>query len=144
MNHISLRASLLSLSFALFAHYGNLTAQFEYQAAVDSVFAEWDSESSPGCALGIVQDGELVYAKGYGMANLEYDIPNSSESVFRIGSTSKQFTAACIVLLSQEGKLSLNDPLSKFFPDFLFEDWGDHSLVYHFVFSSDSNCLCSN
>ncbi len=118
MNHITLRALLLSLSLILFLFCGQLSAQFSHQAAVDSIFSEWDSDDSPGCALGIIQDGELVYARGYGMANLEYDIPNSSESVFRIGSTSKQFTAACIVLLSQEGKLSLDDPLSKFFPDF--------------------------
>ncbi len=118
MNHNTLRALLLSLSFIVLLSFGPLTAQFSHQAAVDSIFSEWDADDAPGCALGIIQDGELVYARGYGMANLEYDIPNSSESVFRIGSTSKQFTAACIVLLSQEGKLSLDDPLSKFFPDF--------------------------
>ncbi len=118
MNHVTPRALLLSLSFIVLLSFGPLTAQFSHQAAVDSIFSEWDADDAPGCALGIIQDGELVYARGYGMANLEYDIPNSSESVFRIGSTSKQFTAACIVLLSQEGKLSLDDPLSKFFPDF--------------------------
>lgn len=85
---------------------------------VDAVFANWDKADSPGASLGIIKDGQLVYGKGYGMANMEYDIPNTTSSVFRIGSTSKQFTAACIVLLAQEGKISLDDTLDQYFPDF--------------------------
>jgi len=68
--------------------------------------------------LGIIKDGALIYSKGYGLANMEYDIPNSDSAVFRIGSTSKQFTAACIVLLAEQGKLSLDDNLKSLFPDF--------------------------
>lgn len=93
-------------------------SQIPQAAAVDSIFAEWDKTETPGASLGIIQDGKLIYAKGYGLANMEYDIPNSPTSVFRIGSTSKQFTAACIVLLGQQGKLSLNATLDSFFPDF--------------------------
>ena len=55
-----------------------------------------------GAALGIIENGQVIYTKSYGMANLEYDMPNDADSVFRIGSTSKQFTAACIVLLAQK------------------------------------------
>ncbi|MEL6673259.1 MAG: serine hydrolase [Bacteroidota bacterium] len=95
-----------------------LKAQSLDSAAIDEIFAEWDQAHTPGCALGIFQEGEIVYAKGYGLANLEYEIPNDAQSVFRIGSTSKQFTAACIVLLAQADKLALDDPLRKFFPDF--------------------------
>ena len=86
--------------------------------AIDSLFIDWDKKDTPGCAIGIMQNGALVYAKGYGMANLEYNIPNSPNSVFRIGSTSKQFTAACIILLEEQGQLSLDDKLNDFFPDF--------------------------
>lgn len=90
----------------------------ELAAKVDAIFADTDKPNHPGAALGIFKNGEIIYAKGYGYANLEYDIPISSTSVFRIASTSKQFTAACIVLLSQQGKLSLDDTLDTFFPEF--------------------------
>lgn len=93
-------------------------SQFSHTEAIDSVFIEWADKESPGAALGIIQNGNLIYAKGYGMANLEYDLPITANSVFRIASTSKQFTAACIILLAEHGKLKLSDPLSKFFPDF--------------------------
>ena len=95
-----------------------LTGQVSDSAAIDSIFAQWDRPDAPGCALGVIREGELIYARGYGMANLEYDIPNTPRSVFRIASTSKQFTAACIILLAQRGKLRLDQTLDRFFPDF--------------------------
>ena len=93
-------------------------AQNEQTAAIDKVFEAWDKPDTPGASLGVFKDGEIMYARGYGLANMEYDIPNDANSVFRIGSTSKQFTAACVVLLALDGKLSLDDKLSKFFPGF--------------------------
>jgi len=84
---------------------------------VDKLFSEWDKLASPGCALGIIKDGHLVYARGYGLANLEYNIPLSSKSVFRIGSTSKQFTAMCMILLEEKGKISLDDNIRKYLPE---------------------------
>ena len=88
------------------------------QASIDSLFSSWDSPDSPGATVGIIKEGKLIFAQGYGSANLDYNIPNGPKTVFRIGSTSKQFTAACIVLLSQQGKLSLDDKLSKYYPEF--------------------------
>ena len=105
--------------------------QFEASQSIDSLFSEWDKEAAPGCALGVIKDGELVYAKGYGMANMEYDIPITPSSVFRIGSTSKQFTAACIVLLVEDGKLSLDDNLKGIFPD--FPDYAREITVRHLL-----------
>jgi len=87
-------------------------------AAIDSIFSDWDNPNSPGCSIGIFEKGQIIYSKGYGNANLEYSIPNSSTSVFRIGSTSKQFTAACIVLLEQQGKLKFDNVLTDYFPEF--------------------------
>ena len=84
---------------------------------VDKVFAKWDSTISPGVALAIIQDGEIIYKRGYGMANLEQNVPITSKTVFRIGSTSKQFTAACIAILSLQGKLSLDDDIRKYVPE---------------------------
>jgi CubicO group peptidase (beta-lactamase class C family) len=88
----------------------------ETQPRVDAVFAAYDREDSPGCALGVVRDGRLAYARGYGMANLEHAVPITPQTVFDIGSTSKQFTAAAILLLAQQGKLSLDDDVRKHVP----------------------------
>lgn len=85
---------------------------------VDEVFAEFDSTTSPGCSLAVIQDSKIIYERGYGMASLDYDIALSPQSVFRIASTSKQFTAMSIALLAEEGTLSLDDDIRKYFPEF--------------------------
>jgi len=84
---------------------------------VDELFAEWDRSDSPGCVLGIIWNGRFIHARGYGMANLEYDVPITTKTVFRIASVSKQFTAACIALLVERGKLSLNDDVRIYIPE---------------------------
>lgn len=86
-------------------------------ARIDSVFAKFDSSHSPGCALGIVRRGRTIYARGYGMADLENGTPISPRTVFDIGSTSKQFTAASIALLAADGRLSLDDDVRKLIPE---------------------------
>ena len=104
--------------FLLFSYSICSFGQIKESQAIDSIFTEWNKTNVPGCALGIMKEGKLIYAKGYEMANIEYDIPNSASSVFRIGSTSKQFTAACIVLLAEQEKLNLDNTLNQYFPDF--------------------------
>ncbi|MFN2399381.1 MAG: serine hydrolase domain-containing protein [Gemmatimonadaceae bacterium] len=84
---------------------------------IDSVFARFDSSHSPGCALGIIRAGRTVYARGYGMADLENATPITPRTVFDIGSTSKQFTAASIALLAADGRLSLDDDVRKYIPE---------------------------
>ncbi|HEV3484410.1 MAG TPA: serine hydrolase domain-containing protein, partial [Vicinamibacterales bacterium] len=84
---------------------------------IDRLFAEWDKPTSPGCALGVVQNGRFVYQKGYGMANLDYDIPNSPRMVYYIGSDSKQFAAAAIAMLALQGKVGLDDDVRKYIPE---------------------------
>ncbi len=102
-------------------HAGDLSAQAYTRMAltdsVDAMFEAWDREGSPGFALGIFKDGRIIYARGYGMANLEYDIPITPRTEFRIGSLSKQFTAMCVALLEEQGKLSLEDDIRRFFPE---------------------------
>ena len=93
------------------------SAQSPRNPAVDRVFAEWDKPTSPGCALGVIRDGRLAYSRGYGMANLDYDIPNGPRMVYYIGSDSKQFTAAAVALLALRGQLSLDDDVRKYFPE---------------------------
>jgi CubicO group peptidase (beta-lactamase class C family) len=84
---------------------------------VDAIMAEWSRPDSPGCAVGVVREGQLVLAKGYGQADLERGVPISPASVFDIASTSKQFTAAVIVLLAQQGKLELDDDVRRLVPE---------------------------
>jgi len=86
-------------------------------AAIDAIFREWDLPDSPGCALGVIRGGELVYARGYGSANLEYGLPIVPSSVFHVASVSKHFTATAIVLLAQAGKLDLDDDLRRHLPE---------------------------
>ncbi|MDQ3950592.1 MAG: beta-lactamase family protein [Gemmatimonadota bacterium] len=86
-------------------------------ARTDRIFAQWDRSDSPGCALGVFRDGRIVYARGYGMANLELGVALSPQSVLDIGSTSKQMTAMAVVLLAQQGRLSLEDDVRKHIPE---------------------------
>jgi CubicO group peptidase (beta-lactamase class C family) len=108
------------LSFLVLACFLPASASAEGEtlaAQVDTLMAEWAKPGSPGCAVGVVRDGGLVLAKGYGQADLEHGVPISPASVFDIASTSKQFTAATIVLLAQDGKLSLDDDVRRFVPE---------------------------
>jgi len=84
---------------------------------VDALFTRWDRQDSPGCAVGIIKDGEFVYKRGYGMADLEHGIPITPQSVFYLSSTSKQFTAATAAVLAIQGKLSLDDDVRKHVPE---------------------------
>jgi CubicO group peptidase (beta-lactamase class C family) len=89
----------------------------DVEARVDAVFAEWDHTDTPGCAVGVYRDGTMVYAHGYGMADLERGVVITPRTVFDIGSTSKQFAAASILLLQQQGRLSLDDEARRYVPE---------------------------
>ena len=84
---------------------------------VDAIFAAYENPGSPGCAIGIVENGDFIYKRGYGMGSLELWVPLSPESVFYMGSVSKQFTAASVVLAAEQGYLSLDDDLHKWIPE---------------------------
>jgi CubicO group peptidase (beta-lactamase class C family) len=85
---------------------------------IDSLYTNWNTTNTPGCVIGIVRNDSLIYAKGYGMANLEYDISNTPVTLFNMASVSKQFTAWAIVLLARQGKLHLDDDIHKYLPWF--------------------------
>jgi CubicO group peptidase (beta-lactamase class C family) len=105
----------------------------EMAKQVDKVFAKWDRADSPGCALGVYQGGQIAYKRGYGMEDLNEDVHITPGTVFHVASMSKQFTAASIVLLAQEGKLSLDDDVRKYIPE--LPDFGQkitiRNLVHH-------------
>ena len=108
--------AVATLVSALAATHANAQS-FPPDPRIDRLFAQWDTPSSPGCAVGVIRDGRFVYERGYGMANLDYDIPNSPRMVYYVGSDSKQFTAAAIGLLSLQGKLGLDDDVRKYVPE---------------------------
>jgi len=84
---------------------------------VQKIFASFNHTDSPGCAVGASVDGATVLSAAYGMADLEHNIALSPDSVFEPGSVTKQFTAAAVLLLAQDGKLSLDDPARKYIPE---------------------------
>ncbi len=84
--------------------------------AVDKIFARWTT-ASPGCAVGVAVDGKTVLTRAYGMADLEHDVPNTPETIFESGSVAKQVTAMAVLLLARDGKLSLDDAVSKHLPE---------------------------
>jgi CubicO group peptidase (beta-lactamase class C family) len=84
---------------------------------VDKIFAEWDKTTTPGAALAVIKDGRIIYERGYGMAKLEDGLVITPTKIFDIGSCSKQFTAACLAMLIQEGKVALGDDIWKYFPE---------------------------
>jgi CubicO group peptidase (beta-lactamase class C family) len=84
---------------------------------VDQIFSVYDKPGSPGCSLAVIRDGDFIYRKAYGSANLELGVPLSRQSVFYMGSVSKQFTAAAIVLAAEQGYLSLDDDVHKYIPE---------------------------
>ncbi|MBW2493318.1 MAG: beta-lactamase family protein [Deltaproteobacteria bacterium] len=96
---------------------------FEENPAVDAVFASWDLRGSPGCALAVAQDGALVYSRGYGYANLDYEIPITPQTVFDVGSVTKQFNAASLSMLALEGVLSPDDDVRKWLPELPEYEW---------------------
>ena len=85
-------------------------------AAVDALFAEFADTPAPGCAVGIARGDTLVHAAGYGRANLEYELPLDADSVFRVGSVSKQFTAAAVALAAEEGLIDLDAGIGTYLP----------------------------
>jgi len=116
------RAAIVVLSAAPLVATGSIPPKGAYkdksagdlERKVDQVFAAYDKPDTPGCALGVVRDGEFIYKKGYGTASLELGVPITPQSVFYMGSVSKQFTAASVVLAAEQGFLSLDDDVRKY------------------------------
>jgi CubicO group peptidase (beta-lactamase class C family) len=100
---------------------------------IDKLFEHWNKPDSAGCALGVIRDGKIIFERGYGMADLEHNAPITPQTVFDIGSIAKQFTALAILLLVQQGKLSLDDDVHRYVPE--VPDYGVKislsSLLYH-------------
>jgi CubicO group peptidase (beta-lactamase class C family) len=98
------------------------------QAQVDHIFSEFNNHT-PGCSVGVAQNGTVVLETGYGMADLERHVPIGPATIFESGSVAKQFTGAALLLLAQQGKISLDDPLRKYLPE--LPDYGVPLTIRH-------------
>ena len=108
-----------------------MTTHKALEAKVDHLFAEWNRSDSPGAALAVTRDSEIIYKQGYGVANLEYDIRITTRTIFDIASVSKQFAAFAIATLSYEGRLSLDDDIRTYLPD--VPDFGNTITIRHLL-----------
>ncbi len=98
---------------------------------IDQLLVAWDKPGSPGAAVAVIQNDKIVFKKGYGYANLEYDVPITPATVFHVASVSKQFTAFCIALLAKAGKLSLDDDIRLYLPE--MHDFGKKITIQHLI-----------
>lgn len=122
----------LAVSFETVAFAADNTFSADSLAArVDSLIVPLIKPGGPGCSVAVVRDGKIVFERGYGLANLDWNIPNSPSTVFNIASLSKQFTAACVVLLAEEGKLSLDDDIRAWLPE--VRDYGKKITIRHLI-----------
>jgi CubicO group peptidase (beta-lactamase class C family) len=119
---------LLAAVVALFSF---AQAPPDRQSRVDEIFKEFVVPGSPGCTVAVYQDGQTVLSRAYGMANLDHDVPLAPSSIFHVASVSKQFTAAAILLLAHDGKLTLDDDIRKHVPE--LPDFGKRITVRHLI-----------
>lgn len=130
MKHATLLPLLLLLvTVTCFAQDGVATRVDDY------IRAEMKAQQIPGVSLAVMKNGEIVLARGYGLANVELQVPVKPETIFQSGSVGKQFTATAIMMLVEEGKLSLDDKITKFFPD-TPETWRNITLRHMLTHTS--------
>lgn len=98
---------------------------------VDALFHDFDQANSPGAVVIVIKEGNALLAKGYGLADLENKIPCITNTNFRLASVTKQFTAMAVLILAEQGKLSLQDRLPKFFPE--FPAYGEAISLHHLL-----------
>lgn len=108
-----------------------LSVAAESYEEIDAIFSKWDTTHSPGCSVAIARDGEILYSKGFGVASLEYGVPITPSTVFHVASVSKQFAAFAILLLQDEGKLSIDDEIHQYLPE--LPDFGVPIKIHHLI-----------
>ena len=121
---------LLPLSLFMALQVSAQISDTQYQK-IDSLFIDWNKPNHPGGTVGVMQNGKTVFSKAYGLASLEYLVPNSPSTIFNIASVSKQFTAMGIVVLQQQGKLSVDDDIRKHLPE--LPDFGETITIRHML-----------
>lgn len=129
---LAVAATLLAISSsAALGQRRGEQVEMQLAARVDSLFMSWNRTNSPGCAVAVFRNSEIIHARGYGMASLEHGLAITPKTVFDIGSTSKQFAAMSIVLLAEDGALSLDDDVHRFVPE--LPDYGHRITIRHLL-----------
>ena len=133
---ILLRVVLLAVGFSVLALGDSPGNQSNRDSSkierVNKLFSRWDNPDSPGCALAIIKDGQIIYKHGYGAADLERNVLINPSTVFDVGSIAKQFTALSIAILARQGKLSLEDDLRKYVTD--IPNYGTTITIRHLIY----------
>jgi CubicO group peptidase (beta-lactamase class C family) len=119
--------SLFTIFFLVFNSFGQ-TSQIQ---KIDSLFTSWNVSNHPGGSVLVSKDGKTIFSKSYGLANIEYEVPNTNNTLFNIGSISKQFTAMGIVLLEQQKKISIDDDIRKHISE--LPDFGEIITIRHLL-----------
>lgn len=129
-NH-AFHASILSLLFLL-CIADKTSFALDWTQQVDRLFSSWNKSDAPGVALAVVHNGDIIYKKGYGIANLRYGLPITPATIFRSGSNTKQFTAFSILLLEEEGKLNLDDDIRLYVPE--IPEYEEPITIRHLIY----------
>jgi CubicO group peptidase (beta-lactamase class C family) len=147
MNSSQFKLMITTLAAALLS--GPATAVTDrpgFSEEVDRIFAAVDKSDAPGCAVAVIGKGEFIHKAGYGMANLELDVPLTPESVFRMASVSKQFTAAAVLLLADQGLVDLDEDIRTYLPE--LPDYGAEvtvrAMLGHFSGMGDYDLIASS
>jgi CubicO group peptidase (beta-lactamase class C family) len=137
MNYMTKKNFLLALTVVAFlsnATWAQIPDKTKVVAAADRAWEKYTKAyvaPAPGCAAAVSLSGEVVFEKAFGLADLEHNVPNTAQTIFESGSVAKQFTAAALVLLQQDGKLSLDDPVKKHIPE--LPDYGSPLTIRHLL-----------
>ncbi len=126
-----MKRSFLFLCMASCSLIASAQSWSDTAAAIEKIFSRYNSNSVPGAELAISRNGQVIFSKAWGMADLEHTTPLTTNSVLEAGSVSKQFTAAAILLLEQQGKLSLDDDVRKHIPE--LPDYGKVITLRHMM-----------
>jgi CubicO group peptidase (beta-lactamase class C family) len=125
------RTSTLAVSVLLLRGGVDAAASDDRAEKVDALFAEWDTPETPGAVVAVIKDGQIIHQSAHGMADLERGVPLSPKSLFDIASISKQFTAMSVLLLEEQGKLSIDHDIRTYLPD--FPDYGHTITLRHMI-----------
>jgi len=123
-----MRAAILAL---LFIVSSGATAEDELWDALGDFFEPWDSMATPGCSIGIAKNGQTRLLRAFGAAELEHDVANKPTTLFEVGSVTKQFTSAAILILARDGKLKLSDDIRDYLPE--MPQYGDPITIDHLL-----------
>jgi CubicO group peptidase (beta-lactamase class C family) len=134
MNRRNFSLVLAVIAFLSTATWAQVPDKDKVVAGADRAFEKFSKAyvaPAPGCAAAVSLNGDVVFEKAFGLADMEHNVPNTTQTIFESGSVAKQFTAAALVLLQQDGKLSIDDPVKKYIPE--LPDYGSPLTIRHLL-----------